>query len=142
MDATSPKLRLRDQFCAVIRVNHYSIRTEQSYWYWIRYFIRFHQLRHPLELGTEDVNAFLSWLATKRRVAAATQNLALNAIVFLYARVLEQPFGRHRRDGEGQTACQVANGADSCRGDQDHCGSSEAIRFTGCAHVRIGFARS
>ncbi len=93
MDATPPKPRLRDQFRAVIRVNHYSIRTEKSYWYWIRYFIRFHQLRHPLELGPAEVNAFLSWLATERQVAAATQNLALNAIVFLYARVLEQPLG-------------------------------------------------
>ncbi len=93
MDATPTKPRLRDQFRAVIRVNHYSIRTEKSYWYWIRYFIRFHQLRHPLELGPAEVNAFLSWLATDRKVAAATQNLALNAIVFLYARVLEQPLG-------------------------------------------------
>lgn len=59
----------------------------------IRYFIRFHRMRHPLERGPSDVNAFLSWLATDRQVAAATQNLALNAIVFLYARVLEQPLG-------------------------------------------------
>lgn len=93
MDSLAPKLRLREQFRSVMRLNHYSIRTEKSYWYWIRYFIRFHGMRHPLELGTSDVNAFLSWLATDRRVAAATQNLALNAIVFLYARVLEQPLG-------------------------------------------------
>lgn len=93
MDSVSPKPRLREQFRAVIRVNHYSIRTEKSYWYWIRYFIRFNQMRHPLELGPAEVNAFLSWLATDRQVAAATQNLALNAIVFLYARVLEQPLG-------------------------------------------------
>ncbi|GGE48766.1 hypothetical protein GCM10007421_23790 [Halopseudomonas oceani] len=50
-------------------------------------------MRHPLELGPQEVNAFLSWLATDRQVAAATQNLALNAIVFLYSRVLEQPLG-------------------------------------------------
>ena len=93
MDSLAPKLRLREQFRSVMRLNHYSIRTEKSYWYWIRYFIRFHGMRHPLELGTSDVNAFLSWLATDRQVAAATQNLALNAIVFLYARVLEQPLG-------------------------------------------------
>ena len=77
----------------MIRLNHYSIRTEKSYWYWIRYYIRFHGMRHPLELGPEDVNAFLSWLATDRQVAAATQNLALNALVFLYARVFERPLG-------------------------------------------------
>ncbi|GGI89031.1 integron integrase [Halopseudomonas pertucinogena] len=93
MDSLAPKLRLREQFRSVMRLNHYSIRTKKSYWYWIRYFIRFHGMRHPLELGTSDVNAFLSWLATDRQVAAATQNLALNAIVFLYARVLEQPLG-------------------------------------------------
>lgn len=93
MDSLIPKPRLRDQFRSVMRLHHYSIRTEKSYWYWIRYFIRFHGMRHPLELGSSDVNAFLSWLATDRQVAAATQNLALNAIVFLYARVLEQPLG-------------------------------------------------
>ena len=87
------KPRLQEQFRSVMRLHHYSIRTEKSYWYWIRYFIRFHGLRHPLELGSSDVNAFLSWLATDRKVAAATQNLALNAIVFLYTRVLERPLG-------------------------------------------------
>lgn len=93
MDSLPPKPRLREQFSSVIRLNHYSIRTEKSYWYWIRYFIRFHGMRHPSELGPAEVNAFLSWLATDRQVAAATQNLALNAIVFLYSRVLEQPLG-------------------------------------------------
>lgn len=93
MDSAAPKPRLRDQFRSVMRLHHYSIRTEKSYWYWIRYFIRFHGMRHPVELGASEVNAFLSWLASERQVAAATQNLALNAIVFLYARVLEQPLG-------------------------------------------------
>jgi len=85
--------RLQDQFRAVIRLHHYSIRTEKSYWYWIRYFIRYHKMRHPLEMGPKEVNTFLTWLAVDRHVAAATQNQALNAIVFLYARVLEQPLG-------------------------------------------------
>lgn len=93
MDHLPSKPRLREQFRSVIRLNHYSIRTEKSYWYWIRYYIRFHGMRHPLELGPRDVSAFLSWLATDRQVAAATQNLALNALVFLYARVLERPLG-------------------------------------------------
>ena len=94
MDSSSDKPRLREQLRAVMRVHHSSIRTEKSYWYWIRYFIRFHQLRHPLEMGAGEVNAFLSWLAVERKVAAATQNLALNALVFLYARVLLQPLGK------------------------------------------------
>ena len=93
MDSQPPKPRLREQFHAVMRAHHYSIRTEKSYWYWIRFYLRFHQMRHPLELGPAEVNQFLSWLASERHVAAATQNLALNAIVFLYARVLERPLG-------------------------------------------------
>lgn len=94
MDSSTSKPRLREQVRVVMRLHHYSIRTEKSYWYWIRYFIRFHQLRHPLEMGAVEVNAFLSWLAVERKVAAATQNLALNALVFLYARVLQQPLGQ------------------------------------------------
>lgn len=93
MDSQPAKPRLREQFRTVMRLHHYSIRTEKTYWYWIRYFLRFHGLRHPLELGPAEVSRFLGWLATERQVAAGTQNLALNAIVFLYARVLEQPLG-------------------------------------------------
>lgn len=76
-----------------MRAHHYSIRTEKSYWYWIRFYLRFNQMRHPLELGTGEVNSFLSWLATERQVAAATQSLALNALVFLYSKVLDRPLG-------------------------------------------------
>lgn len=85
--------RLRDQFRAVIRVNRYSIRTEKSYWYWIRYFIRYHGMRHPRDMGPQEVNDFLTWLAVQRNVAAATQAQALNALVFLYAKVLDKPLG-------------------------------------------------
>lgn len=94
MDSSASKPRLREQVRAVMRSHHYSTRTEKSYWYWIRYFIRFHKLRHPLEMGATEVNAFLTWLAVERKVAAATQNLALNALVFLYAKVLLQPLGQ------------------------------------------------
>jgi integron integrase len=71
----------------------YSRRTEKSYWYWIRYFIRFHDLHHPSTMGAREVQEFLTWLAVKCNVAAATQNQALNALVFLYSKVLEQPLG-------------------------------------------------
>jgi len=70
---TSSKPRLQEQFRAVMRLHHYSIRTEKSYWYWIRYFIRFHQLRHPLELDAVEVNAFLWWLAVGRQVVISAQ---------------------------------------------------------------------
>ena len=85
--------RLRDQVRAVIRVNHYSVRTEKTYWYWIRYFIRFHQMKHPRHMGPREVNEFLTWLAVHRNVAAATQAQALNSLVFLYDKVLDQPLG-------------------------------------------------
>lgn len=76
-----------------IRVRHYSIRTEQAYLDWIVRYIRFHGLTHPAQLGAEAVQAFLTHLAVDRNVAPSTQNQALNALNFLYAQVLQQPFG-------------------------------------------------
>src|SRR4051812_28471190 len=80
--------RLVERVREEIRARHYSLRTEQAYWYWIRYFVRFHGKRHPAEMGAAEVTAFLSWLATERNVAAATQNQALSALLFLYQKVL------------------------------------------------------
>jgi len=85
-----PKPRLRDSLHAAIRTRYYSRRTEKAYWYWIKYFICFHGKRHPAEMGAAEVTAFLNWLATERKVAAATQNQALNALLFLYKHVLGQ----------------------------------------------------
>lgn len=76
-----------------IRVRHYSIRTEQAYLTWVRRFILFHGKRHPRDMGAEEVRAFLTHLAVERNVAANTQNQALNALVFLYDKVLGQPLG-------------------------------------------------
>jgi len=73
-----------------IRRRNFSRRTEQSYWYWVRWFIRHNGVRHPAEMGAREVEAFLSWLATERDVAAATQNQALAALLFLYKQVLGQ----------------------------------------------------
>ena len=87
--AGRPK-RLRERLREEIRARHYSRRTEDAYWYWIRYFIRFHGKRHPAQMGAAEVTAFLSWLATERNVAAATQNQALSALLFLYKHVLGQ----------------------------------------------------
>jgi integron integrase len=85
----APKLldRVRDR----IRRKGYSLRTEKSYAHWIKRFILFHGKRHPQELGAAEVEAFLTSLAVDRNVAAATQNLALSAILFLYREVLEAP---------------------------------------------------
>lgn len=83
-----PPARLLDRVREVIRIKHYSIRTEQAYLQWIRRYIRFHGRRHPRELGADELRAFLSDLAVRGNVAAATQNQALNAILFLYREVL------------------------------------------------------
>jgi site-specific recombinase XerD len=81
--------RLMDQVREVLRYHHYAYRTEQAYLKWIVQFIRFNGRRHPKELGKADIERFLSHLACNRNVAAATQNQALNAIVFLYKHVLD-----------------------------------------------------
>lgn len=82
-------LRVRD----VIRLKHLSLATERSYCYYILAFIKFHGLKHPEEMGQEEVKAFLTHLAVSEGVAASTQNVALAALVFLYDKVLEQPLG-------------------------------------------------
>ncbi len=87
------KPRLLDRVRDAIRVRHYSHRTEQSYVQWIRRFILFHEKKHPLDMGTTEVEAFLSYLATRRNVAASTQNQALAAILFLYRHVLQVEIG-------------------------------------------------
>jgi integron integrase len=86
MPSTPPKLL--DQVRAVIRSKHYSRRTEKSYVDWITRYVRFHGVRHPRELGATDIAAFLSHLAVELDVAAATQNQARSALLFLYREVL------------------------------------------------------
>lgn len=86
--------RLYDHLVRVIRARHYSPRTEKSYVRWIAKYLNFHDGRHPSELAEEEVNLFLSDLAVTHNVAAATQNQALAAVLFLYKRVLERPLGR------------------------------------------------
>lgn len=81
--------KLLEQLHDVIRMKHYSIKTEKAYVYWIRRFILFHNKRHPKEMGENEISAFLSFLAVRENVAASTQNQALNAIVFLYKQVLK-----------------------------------------------------
>ena len=78
---------------AALRLRGYSLRTEKSYLHWIRRYIRFIKLRHPSEAGDAEVKAFLTALAVERHVAVNTQKVALNALVFLYSKVLERPLG-------------------------------------------------
>ena len=90
----NPAARLRDQVHEVMRFYHYSFRTEESYWQWIRRFIFFHKKCHPKDMGPPEVSSFLSHLATVEKAAKATQQQALNAIVFLYRDVLLRPLGQ------------------------------------------------
>ena len=99
----NPKLKRLDPCREALRFHHYSYRTEQTYLDWIRRYVRFCRAplragaappgpgagwRHPRECGEAELKAFLSHLACERRVGASTQNQALNALVFLYQRVL------------------------------------------------------
>jgi integron integrase len=91
-NSPAPKApRLLEQVRDAIRRRHYSERTEETYVHWIKRFIFFSGKRHPAELGGEEVTAFLNYLARERTVAAATQNQALSALLFLYKEVLGQP---------------------------------------------------
>jgi integron integrase len=88
----NPKLKLMDQVREVLRYHHYAYSTEQTYCQWIlRYIRHFGGKTHPRLLGTKDVEAFLSHLATVGKVSGATQRQALNAIVFLYRDVMDIP---------------------------------------------------
>ncbi len=80
---------LMDEIRKSFRLHHYSYRTEESYIHWIRRFIIFHANRHPREMGPEQIQGFLSDLATRGRVSASTQNQALSALLFLYKKVLQ-----------------------------------------------------
>ena len=90
----NPKLKLLEQVREVLRLRHYSIRTEQSYCDWIRRYVKFHQMHSREELlpGEAKIELFLSDLAVNGRVAASTQNHAFNALLFLYREVLHKPF--------------------------------------------------
>lgn len=81
--------RLLDQVRQQCRLRHYSLRTEQAYVGWIKRFLFFHDKRHPRQMGAPEVEAFLSFLANKGQVSAATQNQALAALLFLYRHVLD-----------------------------------------------------
>jgi site-specific recombinase XerD len=83
-DFTPQPGRLMDQVKETLRFHHYAYSTEKSYIQWILRYIRFSDRRHPKEMGKQEIERFLSHLATDRDVAASTQNQALNAILFLY----------------------------------------------------------
>ena len=85
--------RLLDEMRDLMRRRRYSIHTERAYRDWVKRYVRFHDMRSRDDLrpGEEKIEAFLTHLARDRRVAASTQNQAMNALVFLYKHVLKQP---------------------------------------------------
>lgn len=102
------QLKLLDQVRQIIRLKHYSIRTERAYVDWIKRFILFHHKQHPSEMGAPEVQAFLTYLAVERHVAASTQQQALSALLFLYREVLHQelPWMDHINEQRNPSGCQ------------------------------------
>ena len=88
--------KLLDHVRDVLRVNHYSVRTEEAYVGWIRRYILYHNKKHPREMGALEVELYLTHLAVGEKVSTNTQKQALNALVFLYHRVLQKPLGQFR----------------------------------------------
>ncbi len=82
-----------DRYREELQVRHYARRTISSYAQWVRRFLRFHGMRHPSEMGEQEINAFLTHLATVGQVSASTQNQALSALLFLYRQVLSSDVG-------------------------------------------------
>jgi integron integrase len=91
--ASGKPKKLLEQMRDVLRVKHYSLRTERSYCDWVKRFIRFHGLRHPTQMHAAEISQFLTHLARIGNVSAATQNQALSALLFLYQQVLKQEVG-------------------------------------------------
>lgn len=91
----NPKLKLMDQVRETLRYYHYAYRTEQTYCEWIRDYLKFFQFeKHPRDMGESEVERYLSFLASERKVAASTQRQALNAVMFLYRDVLNVELGK------------------------------------------------
>jgi integron integrase len=85
--------RLQDLVLEAISVRHYSRRTNEAYWHWIKRFVLWSGKRHPREMGAAEVGQFLTWLAADQKVSASTQRQALAAILFLYTQVLGMEIG-------------------------------------------------
>ncbi|MBF0469241.1 MAG: integron integrase [Desulfamplus sp.] len=86
--------KIMDDVHDVMRLHHYSIHTERSYCDWIKRYIQFHKMKSRDELngGEAKIEQFLTHLAVNGQVAPSTQNQAMNALVFLYKKVLKHPF--------------------------------------------------
>jgi integron integrase len=93
MQLTKGKPKLLDQVRITLRANHYSPKTEESYISWIKQFILYNNKIHPEKLADEDIQKFINYLAIERHVSSSTQNQALQAILFLYKKVIVKDVG-------------------------------------------------
>ena len=91
----NPKAKLLDQLREVMRLKHYSIRTERTYADWVRRYVQFHGMKSREEMFPAEpkIEAFLSDLAVNGQVAVSTQNQAFNALLFVYEQVLHVKMG-------------------------------------------------
>lgn len=89
-----PKVPVRflDRLRECIRKNRLAYATERTYVYWAKFYINYHGKRHPEDMGPDEVEAFLNFLALQRHVSPSTQKTALNALVFMYRKFLDMPF--------------------------------------------------
>lgn len=85
--------RFIDKIRQEMRLRGYSLRTEKTYLLWIRRYINFNHKRHPEQCGAAEVKSFLTWLAVERHVSPNTQKTALNALAFLYHKLLHRELG-------------------------------------------------
>ena len=126
-DLISPnsKLKLLDQVREVMRLKHYSIRTEKAYCDWIRRYVKFHgmQSREELQPTEAKMELFISDLAAKGKVAASTQNQAFNALLFLYREVVHHPLGLQDQATNGAWRQGVSSALRTCRQPWDCAGS-------------------
>jgi site-specific recombinase XerD len=93
-DSTAPSMETHSSsvitvYREALASRHYARRTIGAYERWLRRFLRFHQMRHPRQMGSQEINAFRTHLAVNEQVSASTQNQALASLLFLYKRVLE-----------------------------------------------------
>ncbi len=93
MELKRGKPKLLDQVRITLRTNHYSNKTEESYISWIKQFIIYNNKTHPEKLGKEEIQKFLNYLAIERHVSSSTQNQALQAILFLYKKIIKKEVG-------------------------------------------------
>ena len=89
--------RLMQQVVACLKARDISLNTQRAYCRWIIEFIRFHNMIYPKQLGHKNIKEFLDYLTSSLGRAPATRHQALNALIFLYRRVLKRNVhGWHR----------------------------------------------